>query len=389
MCQYNKMFSHVYVEKGVAEHPRTKQILEKLNNTTVIEIDHYKDVFCRKKQSISAQSNAKALILAENTSGCIYEGAPVCQSFGNENFYYCSCMMNCIFDCEYCYLKGMYPSGNLVVFVNLEDIFAELEALLAKKSIYLCVSYDADLVAIESLTGFVREWIAFTKKHENLTIEIRTKSGRCDLWSNYEACDRVIIAYTVSPQRVAAEYEHFASAPMERIQAAKCAMDSGFPVRLCFDPMIYCKDWRGEYSRLVDDVFSQIDGSKLWDVSIGSFRISQDYLKKMRKDMPRSAVVNFPYDNVNGYYQYPENIRSDMEEFMIQAVSEYVDKDRIFMWKCYDCNSFSIYTHSIKEQSDEQSNCNRGVFRNRKSYMQAACSEWLVGLRNRKKLQSK
>ena len=97
--------------------------------------------------------------------------------------------------------------------------------------------------------------------------------------------------------------------------------------------MIYCKDWRGEYSRMVDDVFSQIDDSKLWDVSIGSFRISQDYLKKMRKDMPRSAVVNFPYDNVNGYYQYPENIRSDMEEFMIQAVSEYVDKDRIFMWK--------------------------------------------------------
>ena len=34
MCQYNKMFSHVYVEQGVAEHPRTKQILEKLNNTT-------------------------------------------------------------------------------------------------------------------------------------------------------------------------------------------------------------------------------------------------------------------------------------------------------------------------------------------------------------------
>ena len=66
-------------------------------------------------------------------------------------------MMNCIFDCEYCYLKGMYPSGNLVVFVNLEDIFAELEALLAQKSIYLYVSYDADLVAIESLTGFVRE----------------------------------------------------------------------------------------------------------------------------------------------------------------------------------------------------------------------------------------
>ncbi len=43
-------------KKGAAEHPRTKQILEKLNNTTVREIDHYKDVFCRKKQSISAKA---------------------------------------------------------------------------------------------------------------------------------------------------------------------------------------------------------------------------------------------------------------------------------------------------------------------------------------------
>ena len=45
MCQYNKMFSHVYVEKGVTEHSRTKQILEKLNNTTVIEIDQSCDLF--------------------------------------------------------------------------------------------------------------------------------------------------------------------------------------------------------------------------------------------------------------------------------------------------------------------------------------------------------
>ena len=36
MCQYNKMFSHVYVDKGVAEHPRTKQILEKLDEAGLL-----------------------------------------------------------------------------------------------------------------------------------------------------------------------------------------------------------------------------------------------------------------------------------------------------------------------------------------------------------------
>lgn len=49
----------MYMWKRRGRHPRTKQILEKLNNTTVIEIDHYKDVFACKKQSISAQSNAR------------------------------------------------------------------------------------------------------------------------------------------------------------------------------------------------------------------------------------------------------------------------------------------------------------------------------------------
>ena len=55
-----------------------------------------------------------------------YEGAPVCQDFGNTNFYYCSTMMNCIYDCSYCYLKGMYPSGHMVLFVNIEDTWKNL-----------------------------------------------------------------------------------------------------------------------------------------------------------------------------------------------------------------------------------------------------------------------
>ena len=52
-------------------------------------------------------------------------------------FDYTSCMMNCVFDCEYCYLKGMYPSGNVVLFVNLDDIFDEVYKLLQK---HPCIS---------------------------------------------------------------------------------------------------------------------------------------------------------------------------------------------------------------------------------------------------------
>ena len=68
-----------------------------------------------------------------------------------------------MYDCEYCYLKGMYPSGNLVIFVNLEDIFAETKRRLAGRPMYLCVSYDTDLAAVEPITGYVSEWVKFVR----------------------------------------------------------------------------------------------------------------------------------------------------------------------------------------------------------------------------------
>lgn len=81
-----------------------------------------------------------------------------------EHFYYTSCMMNCVFDCEYCYLKGMYPSGNVVLFVNLDDIFDEVYKLLQKHPVYLCVSYDTDLLAVENIFGYTKRWVDFAER---------------------------------------------------------------------------------------------------------------------------------------------------------------------------------------------------------------------------------
>ena len=72
--------------------------------------------------------------------------------------------MNCIYDCEYCYLKGMYQSAHLVIFVNLEDIFAEVKKIIAQHEMYLCVSYDTDLLALEEIDRIRRGMGALCKR---------------------------------------------------------------------------------------------------------------------------------------------------------------------------------------------------------------------------------
>lgn len=334
---YNPFFSHIYVEKAIGDHPRTKQILERFPSARIIFIDHYKDVFCRKGQDFISQQKAQNLILGAKQGNLIYKGAPVCQSFGNEYFYYTSCIMNCVYDCEYCYLKGMYPSGNMVVFVNLEDIFDEVRAHLKDHPMYLCISYDTDMLAMEQMTGYTAEWISFaqtlTDSKNPLKLEIRTKSADSLFWQKHSPIPGIIYAITLSPQAIIDAYEHRTPSLSQRLASARQAIQRGFSVRLCFDPMIYCRDWEQHYGEMLRQVFAGLAMEKIEDVSVGTFRVSQDYLKKMRKNQPDSAVVQFPYQNDGGVYHYSQELTERMEGFLTDRLKEKIPEEKIFLWK--------------------------------------------------------
>ncbi len=331
---FNPFFSHIYVEERVRNHPRTQQLLVRYQEARIIEIGHYKDIFCRSRQNYTLQHRSQKLVLAAKEGNLLYQGSPVCQSFGNEHFYYTSCVMNCVYDCAYCYLKGMYPSANLVVFVNLEDIFAAVERMLETQTMYLCVSYDTDLPALEQVTGYVRAWSRFAAKHpQRLTIEIRTKCANKHIFENQEPLSNVIYAFTLSPQAVVERFEQGTPSLKARTDCAAAAVNAGFPVRLCFDPMIYVRKWQQAYQEMLEQVFAAVPAQKLTDVSVGSFRMPQDYLKKMRRQQPDSAAAWFPYQLEDGYYHYPDALMQDMEQQLVTLLKGWLPQERIFLWK--------------------------------------------------------
>lgn len=325
-------FSTIYMERELVNEPKTQEILSHFPNAERVVIRHYKDLFNRKGQKSSVQEMSKNLILAKKHGTLLYPGAKVCQSFGNEHFYYTSCVMNCIYQCEYCYLKGMYPSSNVVIFINLEDTFAEIDALLQKHPVYLCVSYDTDLLALEHVTGFVKQWIAYAREKKDLRIEIRTKCGNDKLWEQFTPAGNVIFAFTLSPKEIVERYELKTSSLDARLKSARKALSMGYQVRLCLDPMIVLPQYQQAYRELVELITQTIDCKKLMDVSVGSFRISQEYLKKMRKAAPNASVVQYPYTNIAGVYQYQESLRKEMEGYLLSLLEKEIPKEKIYLW---------------------------------------------------------
>ncbi|AGM23575.1 hypothetical protein HMPREF0409_00605 [Fusobacterium animalis 4_8] len=329
---FNNRFSHIYVEKKILNNKNTLEILSKFKDVKIIEIDNYKEVFSSNNQDFHLQKLGQKLILASNKPNMIYKGAVVCESFENDNFYYTSSIINCVYDCEYCYLQGVYSSGNIVIFVDIEKVFKEVEELYNKlKTLYLCVSYDTDLLAIENICGFSEKWYYFIEDKKDLKIELRTKSGNIDKFLNLKPLDNFIIAFTLSPENIALRNEKYTASFKNRVKAIKELQEKDWKVRICIDPLIYSDNFEKNYSQMIKYLFNEIDREKIIDVSIGVFRISKEYLKKMRNQNQNSEILYYPFEYIDGVYTYSDKTKSYMINFIKEQFLKYIDERKIYI----------------------------------------------------------
>ncbi len=324
-------FSHIYIEKKALKHPKSLEILGRFKHATIIEIDHYKDLFNQRAQDFRAQKQTPKLILAIKEDTFLYEGSQYADGFGFEQFYYTPTMLNCLYDCDYCYLQGMYTSANMVVFVNREDFFKATLAYLDKPML-VCTSYDTDLMAVENLIGENRDWINFAKDHPNLHLELRTKSANFATIKDLSPSQQIVIAWTLSPQAIIDQYEAKTPSLAKRLASINQAVELGWQVRLCLDPVIYTPEFQTLYPPFIDEIFSSIDPQKIFEVTTGSFRMSSAHLKVIKK-MGHTDLAFYPYDVKNNMATYEKSIESEILSTMKEKLLNYIPDTKLRLWQ--------------------------------------------------------
>ena len=324
-------FSHIYVEEELLDHPDTARIRALFPRSHVIAIRRYTDVFNRKNQSFQAQFRSQGLILAKKHGTLLYPGSPVCHDFGTDRFFYTATALNCMYSCDYCWLKGIYGSAVITVFLNLEDYFQACEEQLNKGGLFLSLSYESDLFPLEEISGHLHRWSAFARSHETLLAEVRTKSSRTDLLPLFKDHKNFIAAWTLSPQPVITACEHFTPSLESRIRAVNTALAMGCTVRLCLDPVLRIPDWKTVYADFLARLAEAVDLSLVRDISIGSYRQSEEYQKRMRRRFPELAAAQYPYVSEGGFARYKEH--RDMDAWMRERLAQYVSEEKIFSLK--------------------------------------------------------
>ena len=331
-----KKFSHIYVEEEAFAYPRTQAILKRFPKSEVVTIADYQNVFGRGRQDFWRQKASPKLILAKKKDNFLYAGNDFLQSNAIPNFSYNALVLNCPYDCHYCYLQGMYSGANIVAFVNLEDYFAAAESGYRNRPdpqqpMPLAISYDTDLLALEGILGYAREWIDWARNFPDVLVEIRTKSAQARLFREIPPTDSVRMAWTLSPESIAERYESGAPSLKARIQALNEAASLGWRISLCIDPILQVPGGQQIY----EDFMAQLAETLPWEaierVELGVFRMSSNFFKRMQK-RPDTDLLQYPYEHANNTVSYNREEREQLVEWVSQQLHNTISEKKIFIW---------------------------------------------------------
>ena len=330
-------FSHIYVESQSIDSDIAEQSFKRFPKAKIIEIKDYKKIFNKNGQDFQIQKLSTKLILAKKQPPFIYPATDIIQDSGFSNFYYCTPILNCIYNCEYCFLQGMYSSANIVVFTNTEEVKDAVKKQILERKypdepLLLSLSYNTDILALENILPLTKQWIDFANNTDDLFMEIRTKSGLTSSFNKLKPSKKILFAWTLSPNNIIQKYEHKTPLLERRIMSIQKIVDSGWPVRLSFDPILIYPNWKEDYKQMFERIKETISGDKIFDITIGVFRMSEDFYNRIKKTKPNSDLFYNNYDNSNNVKTVTKDEKAMVRDFALRHLDGYCSRDKINFW---------------------------------------------------------
>ena len=331
------MVDILYIENGVAENALTSNVVSHFHKAEKVPIDRYGEVFNVKAQNFRQQKRRPALILAEKLGQRIMSTPSEYETGGDQNFYF-SHMLNCVYDCRYCFLQGMYRSANYLLFVNYDDFANDLRAHVKEATAinpWYFSGYDCDSLALEPVTGFAEYFLKVFSESEmaKATLELRTKSTQIRSLLNKKSMPNVVVAFSLNPDEVINSIEVGTPSLQKRLTAIKQLQQTGWRIGLRFDPVVWHAEFQQTYEMFFKTVFSEINPVQVDSITLGGVRLPKDFHKIMTKLYPEhwlfKAGMDLTEDNM---MTYTKEISSELLGFCQQQINQYADAEKVFVY---------------------------------------------------------
>ncbi len=290
----------IYLEKSLKNNPKALNIIAKYPWAQVLEIDNYKNIF----DKTLAWTTKKSIIIAKVNNAL----TKIPDNYGHtQDWYFFKNSLNCVYDCEYCYLKWAFKNDIEVFFVNYDDVKSQIKNVVENSNSniekWFYSSDYSDNLATDNITNFCEEFIPFFDTLENAKMEIRTKSVNVSKLLKMQPAKNTEIAFSLNPESIISKYEHKTPSLDLRIKAINALLNAGWLVWVRFIPLLEVPDYEKIYREFVEYVVKNIDFTKINSVFIGWLLYTKDDYNKIVNKNPHFELLYNLEKNCDGYFR--------------------------------------------------------------------------------------
>ena len=261
----------------------------------------------------------------------------------------------CPYRCDWCYLKLTYRSmfPFMKVCADLDEIKKQLARRLAKNSepVMFNSGEMADSLALEHLTGHMREMIPWFAGTKNGYLFLLTKSDNVDDILEFDHGGQTVVAWSMNAPSVSRRFELGAPSFERRLQAAVKVQAAGYLVRVRLDPIVPVEGWREEYAETIRRIFEVLEPER---ITLGTLRFEPNFFR-IRKSLLTTGEALEPFlgrmepmfepkmfkgKKKVGKYSFTEEERAELFSFAIDEVGKHAPdvtvalcKESASVWK--------------------------------------------------------
>ncbi|MDI6854669.1 MAG: radical SAM protein [Deltaproteobacteria bacterium] len=270
-----KSFRKIILENGVQGYETTRRILARLPDVPVEEIP---DISALRRPAADPAlwlAESKTTLLLALQKGPFWRPCPGTRDYVCCGYQTLQVTVNCPFDCAYCILQSYINLPVTTIFVNIEDLLAELDQKLAEdpeKIRRLGTGEFGDSLALDGIMGLNERLIPFFARHPRAVLEIKTKWHDLAPLLPLGPNRQVIFAWSLNPPAIVRNAERGSASLGARLKAARQAQDAGFRLAFHFDPIIYFPGWEEAYRDTVARLAAAVSPEAVVWISLGALR---------------------------------------------------------------------------------------------------------------------
>jgi spore photoproduct lyase len=311
-----KRIKRILVEKAAQKYDLARRIMARLPGVPVEVIPDPEVLRPVGRDRTAWLDEAKTTLLLAVQKGPFRRPCPGTKDYLCCGYQVLQVALNCPMDCSYCVLQGYVNVPAITIYVNVEDMLAELEAewAAAPGQVWrLGTGEFGDSLALDALMGLNERLIPFFARRPRAVLEIKTKWHRLESLLPLGPNPQVIFAWSLNPEEIVRSEEKF-SAPLEaRLKAAARAAAAGFRLAFHFDPLVYFPGWQEAYRRTVARLGALVPVESIAWISLGALRFLPSLRPLIHRRFPASRLaaqemVRAP----DGKFRYFKNLRIDL-----------------------------------------------------------------------------